>query len=463
LENSDSFLFPRDFAWGVATAAYQIEGGVDSDGRGPSIWDRFCSLPGKIRDGSSGTVACDHYHRWPQDITLMQELGVNCYRFSLAWPRIFPQGKGQVNQAGLDFYDRLVDGLLESGITPFVTLFHWDFPQALQDIGGWGSREVIPAFLDYVSVAASRLGDRVHHWITINEPRAFAFVGHWEGNHAPGLRDRRLAFQVAHHLLVAHGRAAHLLHASIPRAQVGIALDLWPAYPADEDEKSHEAAWLYENLHNRWFLDALLHGVYPAQIRQLLGADEPLIAPGDMEEICAPIDFLGINFYSRRVVRNAPDEPPFHIEIIDNHQNAEHTELGWEVFPDGLRDLLIRLHQDYSLPAYYVMENGAAFHDELSKLGTIHDPRRQSYLERHLIAVAHALASGVPLKGYFVWSLMDNFEWSEGYTKRFGLFYTDYSTQRRFWKESAYWYKRVILAQSSRIDAHFPSSQNASS
>lgn len=393
----------------------------------------------------------------------MQELGIKNYRFSLAWPRILPQGKGKINQAGLDFYDRLVDGLLHAGITPFATLFHWDLPQALQDSGGWGKRETIDAFLDYTAAVAGRLGDRIRHWVTLNEPRAFAFVGHWEGNHAPGLHDKRLAFQVAHHLLVAHGKTANLLHTLVPGSQVGIALDLWPVYAADTNEASRAAASRYEHLHNRWFLDPLFHGTYPERIKQLLGSDEPQIAASDMESIHAPIDFLGVNFYSRRIVRDAPDQPPFSIEIVEDLPGAERTELGWEVFPNALRDLLIGLHQSYPIPAYYVMENGAAFHDELSAQGTVHDPQRQSYLERHLLAAAHALDAGVPLKGYFVWSLMDNFEWGEGYTKRFGLIYIDYPTQRRIWKESAHWYKGVITAQSSRSEASLSTRPTTSS
>jgi beta-glucosidase len=463
LDNTDTFLFPADFAWGVATAAYQIEGGTTADGRGMSIWDQYCSIPGMIRDGSSGAVACDHYHRWPQDIALMQELGISNYRFSIAWPRLFPHGQGELNLAGLDFYDRLVDGLLQAGITPYVTLFHWDLPLALQERGGWGNREIIHIFLEYARAVAERLGDRVHHWVTINEPRAFAFVGHWEGLHAPGLRDRRLAFQVAHHLLVAHGQTVRLLRACSPGAQVGIALDLRPGYPLDESDSSRKAAERYEDVHNRWFLDPLFRGAYPTAPLQLLGPDAPQIAEGDLQVISTPLDFLGVNFYSRHIVRAAPEKTPFCLETLDDLDGRERTELGWEIFPAGLRDLLTRLHQDYSVPAYYITENGAAFHDEVTSDKLVHDSQRQSYLERHFIAAAQAIAAGVPLKGYFVWSLLDNFEWNEGYTKRFGLIYVDYQTQQRILKQSAHWYKRVILAQSAQIASAISRQDNAPS
>lgn len=440
--------FPPGFLWGAATASYQIEGAHTAGGRGESIWDRFSHTPGKTHNGDNGDVACDHYHRWRDDVTMMRDVGLNAYRFSVAWPRILPSGKGRVNQEGLDFYDRLVDALLDSGIRPFVTLYHWDLPQALQDEGGWGNRDTAQHFVEYVQVVAERLGDRVEDWITHNEPQVAAFVGHLQGRHAPGIMDRRIAYQASHNLLLSHGLAVSALKTILPGARVGITLDLVPTYPASDSDADKEAAHLKDSLHNRWFLDPLFKGHYPDVVLMHIGSDAPQVEEGDLEIIRAPIDFLGINYYTRAVMaRAAMSEDPArsYMGITQTRpEGSEYTEMDWEVYPQGLHDLLVRVNRDYPLDSYYITENGAAFADMVSPDGTVRDERRISYLEGHLEACARAISEDVPLKGYFLWSLMDNFEWALGYSKRFGIVYVDYPTQRRVLKNSARWYSRFI-------------------
>ncbi len=430
--------FPADFAWGAATAAYQIEGAVNEDGRGPSIWDTFAHTPGRTLNGETGDVACDHYHRYPQDIGLMQELGLKAYRFSIAWPRILPTGRGQINQAGLDFYDRLVDSLLAAGIDPYVTLYHWDLPQPLQDQGGWLSRETCKAFAEYAQVVAEHLGDRVHHWMTHNEPLVVAFFGHWMGFHPPGMTDPAAATQVAHHLMLSHGLAMQALRATTgSQTQVGIALALQPVYPASQSEQDLAVARREEAIWLKWFLDPLFLGTYPLEDLALAGLGQPTMEAGDLELISQPMDFLGVNYYSRNVARgsasSAAEEEP-----------VERSTMGWEVYPDGLRVLLERLHRDYHPKTIYITENGAAFEDTLRADGTVQDEQRQRYLHRHFSAAHQAIQAGVPLRGYFVWSLMDNYEWTFGYSQRFGLIYVDYPTQERHIKQSGYFYQGVI-------------------
>jgi beta-glucosidase len=435
---SELLQFPAGFAWGAATAAYQIEGAVNEDGRGPSIWDTFAHTPGRTLDGETGDVACDHYHRYPQDIGLMRELGLRAYRFSIAWPRILPSGRGQVNQAGLDFYDRLVDGLLAAGIDPYVTLYHWDLPQPLQDAGGWQNRETCKAFADYAAVVAERLGDRVQHWMTHNEPLVVAFFGHWVGFHPPGITDPNAATQVAHHLLLSHGMALSALRAAGgSRTQVGLAQALQPVYPAGDSEEDLLAARREELIWLKWFLDPLFLGAYPIEDMELAGLGSPTIEAGDLDVISQPIDFLGVNYYSRNIARGSAASSAI-------KEEDEHTTMGWEVYPDGLRVLLEKLHRDYQPKAIYITENGAAFSDTLSADGTVEDDQRLRYLQRHFTAAHQAMQAGVPLRGYFVWSLMDNFEWTFGTSQRFGLIYTDYATQQRYIKKSGYFYQGVI-------------------
>ncbi|NOZ26964.1 MAG: beta-glucosidase [Chloroflexi bacterium] len=436
--------FPAGFLWGAATASYQIEGAWNEDGKGESIWDRFSHTPGKVLNGDTGDVACDHYHRWKDDIQLMQEIGLKGYRFSISWPRVLPTGRGKANPAGLDFYNRLVDGLLEAGIRPFVTLYHWDLPQALQEIGGWGNRDVAYYFADYAALIGRRLGDRVKQWITHNEPWVVAFVGHLYGVHAPGLTDPRLALQVSHHLLLSHGEAARALRdAGDADTQVGITLNLSPAHAASESEADQAAARRQDGFQNRWFLDPLFRGAYPPDMLELYGDLAPQVAPGDMARIQAPLDFLGVNYYTRSVVKDAPDAEIPKTQAV-KPEGPEYTEMGWEVYPEGLYELLTRLQRDYDPPALYITENGCAFPDEVNEQGQVDDERREAYLREHFIQAHRAIQDGVKLRGYFVWSLLDNFEWALGYSKRFGIVYVDYPTQRRIIKRSGRWYSKVI-------------------
>ncbi len=438
-------IFPEGFVLGAATAAYQIEGGVHEGGRGESIWDRFSHTPGKTYQGQTGDVACDHYHRWFDDVELMADLGLKAYRFSIAWPRIMPQGRGTVNSAGLDFYDRLVDALLERDIQAFVTLYHWDLPQALQDAGGWPERAVVDLFADYAAVVVRRLGDRVNHWMTFNEPWVSAFAGYYEGHHAPGLTDLAAALQAAHHTLVAHARATDAIRAnSRLEPLVGIALNLFPVEPASDRQADLDAAQRYDGYVNRWFLDPLFHGSYPEDMVEFWGDQAPSVQPGDLESLPRQLDFLGVNNYFRSVIGEGSESP---VRIQAHHPSGQYTEMGWEVYPDGLYELLIRVHRDYDPRAIYIAENGAAFQDVLSPSGQVDDRERVEYLRDHLFSARRALDAGVRLRGYFVWSFLDNFEWSHGYSKRFGIVAVDYGTQARVIKASGHWYRRMIEAQ----------------
>jgi beta-glucosidase len=452
--------FPTGFVWGVATSSYQIEGAAQEDGRGESIWDRFSHTPGKIEDGSTGDVACDHYHRWREDIALMKDLGLQAYRFSIAWPRILPNGRGPVNQAGLDFYSRLVDGLLAAGITPFPTLYHWDLPQPLEDAGGWPARATAEAFVEYADATSRALGDRVKHWITHNEPWCASLLSYQIGEHAPGRHDWPAALAAAHHLLLSHGWAVPVLRQNSPGAEVGITLNFSPATPASSNPDDVAAARRYDGYFNRWFADPLYRGAYPDDMVAAYTAEGYLPAGGpefvhsrDLAAMAAPIDFLGVNYYSRAVIGNAgeaaTDPTP---EQIAEAQN-EHTEMGWEVYPAGLHDLLVRLETDYHPGKLYITENGASYSDGPNAEGHVPDERRRRYLRDHFVAAKRAMDEGVPLAGYFVWSLMDNFEWAKGYTQRFGIVWVDYTTQQRLPKDSALWYRRVIAANAVDPDA----------
>jgi beta-glucosidase len=435
--------FPDGFVLGAATAAYQIEGAVREGGRGESIWDRFSHTPGNIANGDSGDVACDHYHRWPEDVVLMRELGLRAYRFSVAWPRILPRGWGRVNAQGLDFYERLVDTLLAAGIEPWITLYHWDLPVRLEDAGGWNSRDTPKALAELADVVANRLGDRVTRWITVNEPWVISVLGYGVGIHAPGRRSWRDAAAAAHHVLLGHGWSAPVIRDRSPGSQVGIALNPTTIYPGSDHERDEEAALRADGLRNRFWLDPLAGRGYPRDMLDLFGDLMPDIEAGDMEDIATPIDFLGVNYYNPNYIADAPDDPPLHIRYVD-HPDLEHTATGWIVQPQAFTELLLRLHTDYNLGPMYITENGAAYDDPLPQDGTVADPRRSRYIHDHLEALLEARSAGAPVEGYFAWSLMDNFEWAEGYSKRFGLVHVDFATQQRTIKSSGRWYAQLL-------------------
>ncbi|MFF8700164.1 GH1 family beta-glucosidase [Streptomyces albidoflavus] len=433
---------PAGFTWGVATAAYQIEGAVAEDGRAPSIWDTFSHTPGKVAGGDTGDVACDHYHRWPEDLALMKRLGVDSYRLSIAWPRVHPQGDGPVNEAGLAFYDRLVDALLEAGITPNVTLYHWDLPQALQDRGGWPARETAEHFAAYASTAAERLGDRVSRWATLNEPLCSAWIGHLEGTMAPGLRDIDAAVKASYHLLLGHGLAAQAVRAASPHAKIGIVNNLSTVYAATDSEADQAAARRMDGHTNRWWLDPVHGRGFPADMREVYGVDLPE-RPGDLDTIAQRLDWIGLNYYFPAVVADDPDAPHPHIRTV-RREGVPRTGMDWEIEAGGLEELLLRLTREYGAQSIYVTENGSAFPDTVAPDGSVHDPERTAYLQDHLAACARAARAGAPVDGYYAWSLLDNFEWAYGYDKRFGLVHVDYPTQRRTMKTSGHTYARLI-------------------
>ena len=434
--------FPKDFVWGVATSAYQIEGAADEDGKGPSIWDLFCRMPGSIADASDGDIACDHYHRWQEDLALIASLGVDAYRFSVSWPRVRPTGAGAWNAKGLDFYERLVDGLLARGIKPYLTLNHWDLPAELQASGGWAARDTVYRFVEYASHVGARMGDRIAAITTHNEPWVIATLGHESGVFAPGVKDRAVAMQASHHLLLSHGLALQALRAAGCQSRLGIVLNLSPIGPATDEADDTAAAWLEDGRLVRWYMDPLFKGQYPQDVIEHLGADAPQVKAGDLRDIATPMDFLGVNYYTRGVVSASGSWD------IKSSGNAL-TDMGWEVYPRGLTELLVRLHLDYAVPPLYIKENGAAFKDTLED-GQVHDAERTDYIARHIAAVGEALRQGVPMAGYMVWSLLDNFEWASGYAKRFGLVHVDYATQKRTPKDSALWYRDFLLQQRAR-------------
>ncbi|MEU8563759.1 GH1 family beta-glucosidase [Streptomyces cyaneofuscatus] len=445
---TDLNAFPADFTWGVATAAYQIEGAVTEDGRSPSIWDTFSHTPGKVDNGDTGDIACDHYHRVPEDIGLIKQVGADAYRFSIAWPRVVPGGDGPVNKAGLDFYDRLVDGLLEAGVTPFATLYHWDLPQVLQDRGGWTVRETSEHFAAYASHVVERIGDRVKDWATLNEPLCSAWIGHLEGRMAPGLTDLTAAVRASYHLHLGHGLAVQAIRAASSDARVGIVNNLSPIVPASTSEADLAAARRADGHINRWWLDPVLGRGYPQDMVETYGVDLP-VRPGDLETIAAPLDWLGLNYYFRQIVTADPSGPApgfTQVPVAD----ARHTYMDWEVYADGLEQLLLRLTEEYGVERIYVTENGSAYQDTVAADGSVHDPERVAYLEEHLTACARAVAKGAPLAGYFAWSLLDNFEWAYGYDKRFGLVHVDYATQRRTVKSSGRRYAELIREHAGR-------------
>ena len=428
--------FPSNFAWGVATAAFQIEGAGKSDGKGLSIWDKFCEQPGVIADGSDGMNACDHYNRWEQDIQMIADLGVNTYRLSVSWPRVQPDGQGAWNDKGMDFYERLIDSLLEKNISPSVTLNHWDLPDSLQQIGGWANRDTVHRFVDYARHVASKLGDRVHSFTTHNEPWVISQLGHESGIFAPGIKHRGIATQVSHHLLLSHGLALQAIRADQCNAKLGIVLNLAPMHPASPSPADLKKTKIEDGRLLRWYLDPLLKGHYPEDVLDFLGTDAPQMHSGDLFNIQQPLDFLGVNYYSRSVVtaEGTWDVAKGGLPL---------TDMNWEIYPQGLTELLTRIHKDYKVPPIYITENGAAFKDEVVN-GHVHDKQRVDYLKDHITAVAAAIDQGVPVAGYMVWSLMDNFEWASGYEKRFGIVHVNYETQARTLKDSAKWYQQFL-------------------
>lgn len=439
--------FPQNFIWGSATASYQIEGAANEDGRGPSIWDKFSRIPGAVANGDTGDIACDHYHRYKDDIKLMKKIGLNGYRFSISWSRIFPKGFGEINEKGVEFYNNLVDELLANGIEPVVTLYHWDLPQALQDIGGWENRDTVDYFVDYAVYMFKILGDRVKKWTTHNEPWVAAFAGNFAGRHAPGNTDLKLTVQISHHLILAHAKVVKAYRKLNQQdGKIGIVLDLHPIVPATASKEDYETSILVDGYQNRWFLDPVLKGKYPEDIlkfyKEKLNA--PIIMPGDMETIADNhVDYLGVNYYFRKIVKKSEDNGIFQFEEV-KAEGAKCTEMGWEVYPKALYDLLIRIKEEYNDPHIYIAENGAAFKDDKFKEGIVEDDDRIEFLKGHFLEAYKAIQAGVKLEAYYVWSLLDNFEWAHGYNKRFGLIYIDYKTQERILKKSALWYGEII-------------------
>jgi len=430
----DTYNFPEDFIWGSATSSFQIEGATDEDGRGESIWDRFCEKPGAISDKTNGKVACDHYHRYKDDVALMSELKLAAYRFSIAWPRIFPNGGGAVNSKGLDFYDRLVDELLSANITPFATLYHWDLPQALEAKNGWVNRDTAHYFVDYTHAVVEKLGDRVASWATLNEPFVSASLGYRTGDHAPGRTSLNDSFAAAHHLLLAHGMAMPVIREHAPNSQAGIVLNFTPSFPysdSEEDIKANEATDAFEN---RWYVEPIAGKGYPQRGVELLGWEQKEIQAGDLETIAAPIDFLGVNYYTRQTRRAGSTPAP---------QTLPVTDMGWEIYPQGINELLTTLHQRHQFKQYFITENGAAMPDTADASDNVDDQDRIDYLHDHLQQVHLAMSDGVPVKGYFAWSLFDNFEWAFGYSKRFGIVRVNYDTLERTPKASARWFSQV--------------------
>lgn len=458
---SQILTFPDGFLWGASTSAYQIEGAWNEDGRGESIWDRFAHTPGKVNNNENGDVACDHYHRYREDVALMKSLGLKSYSFTISWPRVLPMGRGRVNPAGLDFYSRLADALLEAGIQPRVTLYHWDLPQALDDEDGWLNRATSDAFAEYADVISRHLGDRVKTWITLNEPWCSSILSYAIGEHAPGLHDMRKALAASHHLLLAHGKALSVLRSNIPDAELGIVVNMQEYTPASPSAADEIAVREADGGFNRWFLDPLFGRGYPADMVRLYARQGYLpfqgmdawVQNGDMEIIGAPFDLLGLNYYSRSVVRS--DAVPERDNLPQTEfpaPRSEWTDMDWEVYPQGLYNLLNRLHFEYRSHKIMVTENGASYSDGPDAAGRIHDVRRIDYLREHIRACYRAVQNGVPLAGYYVWSILDNFEWAKGYSQRFGMVYVDYATQQRLPKDSAYWYAQVIARNGLEVD-----------
>jgi beta-glucosidase len=444
--SAEELTFSHDFMWGASTSSYQIEGAADADGRGKSIWDIFSHTPGRVEGDDTGDVACDHYHRWREDIELVARANFSAYRFSTSWPRIMPAGAGTIEPRGLDFYDRLVDGLLARGITPFLCLYHWDLPQALQDTGGWLNRDIAHKFADYAAVVARRLGTRVKLWATFNEPNIHALFGHGVGSHAPGLKGLPNMLAAMHHQNLAHGRAVQALRAESGDLQIGTIVSLQPARPSSASDLDRNATMRFDAMWNGACLDPLLQGAYPAPV----AADfAPLIADGDLAAIHRPLDFLGVNYYAPMYVADAPGSL-FGAWFGAVPPGTPFTAMGWPVDAAGLAEELISLSQRYGRPEIYVTENGACYDDTVAADGVVHDGERLAFIRDHLAAAGRAVAAGVKLRGYFVWSLLDNFEWASGYSRRFGIIRVDFADQRRTPKASYQWLAEFIKGQSRR-------------
>ena len=429
------------FTWGVSTSSYQIEGAANEGGRGPSIWDTFSRIPGAVANADNGDIACDHYHRYNEDLDLMKWLGVGAYHFSIAWPRVIPTGSGPLNKVGMDFYDRLIDGALERGITPWPTLYHWDLPQALQDKGGWNNRECAHWFAEYSYLMAEAFSDRVKNWVTINEPFCSAWLGHLYGVMAPGIKDLQTGINASHHLLLGHGLAVRAIREAASDVKVGITLNFTPAITLGDSAEDQLAVQLADGFDNRWFGDPVFKASYPQDIVSAFNKEVPIHA-GDMQIISTPVDFLGLNYYFRQTVAYDPSAQPLPYKQV-TAPNVERTGMGWEVHAETFTDLLTRINKDYAPKEIFITENGSAWDDEVVD-GKVDDPNRVRYLERHIDAMFDAKKQGVPISGYFAWSLMDNYEWAYGYAKRFGLIYIDYPTQKRIPKTSAYYYRERI-------------------
>lgn len=453
--------YPDGFLWGTATSSYQIEGAFDKGGRSESIWDRFSKTPGKVLNGDTGDVAADHFHRFKDDVALMRELGIEGYRFSLAWPRLLPNGSGKIEPRGFDFYNRLIDELLANGIEPLITAYHWDLPQVLQDKGGWANREIVEEFENYSTHIATAFGDRVKDWITINEPWCVSWLGYMSGVHAPGVRNRRDALAAAHHTAMAHAASARVIKQLVPDAKVGITLNMTNVRVlGDPSEDTSKVERLLDAHLNRWWIDAFSKGEYPSELIQYYGdLAEGVILSGDAKLLLAKPDFMGINYYNDAFISNAKpgdkelsEGGPFPFDIAVNQElppNTSVTDFGWPITPPGLKDLLVRVHKDWpEIPSLCITENGAAFNDGPDTSGEVNDERRVQYLQSHLASIEEAISAGVPLTGYFAWSLLDNFEWAEGYDKRFGLIHVDFQTQKRTLKKSAYVFRDHILLNS---------------
>ena len=438
--------FPENFKWGTATASYQIEGGAKQDGRGESIWDRFCEMRGNVLNGDTGETAADHYNRYKEDVALMKELGYKAYRFSISWSRVLPAGHGEISEKGLDFYSNLVDELLANGIEPFATIYHWDLPQAIQDAGGWQNEATIEYFVEYCRILYRKLGGRVKNWITLNEPYCTAMLGNFTGDHAPGIRDLGTALRVSYNVLRAHGAAVRLFREMKMEGEIGITINVTPTVPASGREQDKTAARLQDGFDNRWFLDPVLKGTFPADMIELF-KNRGITLPDFKEaaSICEKLDFLGINFYFSNTMRHNENAWPLCAEAAnDGGAYASYTDRNWPIDPNALRDILIRIHKEYDAPKIYITENGASYNDIVNVNGEIKDYSRIDYLHRHFEAIHSAIGSGADIRGYFLWSFLDNFEWAFGYSSRFGIVFIDFETQKRTPKQSAYWHRDVI-------------------
>ena len=438
--------FPEGFIWGSATASYQIEGAAKEDGRGESIWDRYCAVPGNVLGGDTGDVACDHYHRYKEDVALMKKMGLKAYRFSIAWPRVLPTGRGAVNEKGMAFYESLVDELLAAGIEPYVTLYHWDLPQALQDVGGWANPDMAQYFLEYSKLMLSRLGGRVKHWITLNEPYCAAFLGNSEGRQAPGLREFSTAVRAAYHMYVGHGLVVRYFRESGCAGEIGIALNLMGRLPFSDSAADKAAAKRADGYLNRWFADPILKGSYPEDMVALYrekGVVLPEFAPEALALMRQKLDFVGLNYYNDFYVKEDKTRWPLGF-AIENPKHMPVTDRDWPITEHGFTDMLLRMKNEYGVENIIISENGASYCDVVSMDGTVDDGPRRDFLRRHILAMHDAIGAGAPVKAYFLWSLYDNFEWGFGYGSRFGIVYVDFATQQRIVKESGHWYENVI-------------------